>query len=268
MEALQLREPVSALSHGLGMVLSVLATWALIRRLRAHHPRFHLHRTPRPSHAYHHGKFITLFLFGTCLTFCYGASGVFHAVPIPPGSNNVFHRLDHVGIYLLIAGSYTPVAWSMMRGAWRTGTLAVVWTFAIVCAARVWLGGLLPIWMSTVIYMSMGWSAVACYRDLMRRHPQGVLYPLPVGGLFYSLGAIVNLVGQPTFYPGVFAAHELSHFLVMAGSAYHFRFMIGVVVPATEPAAVPQAGAAASATFIPVPKFLSRSRDRVGRGRI
>jgi len=266
MDAFQLREPISALSHGLGMVLSLLATVALVHRLRAHHPRLHHHRVPRPKHLYHLGKSVTLLLFGTCLTFCYGASGVFHAVPIPPGSDNVFHRLDHVGIYLLIAGSYTPVAWSMMRGSWRSGTLVAAWSFALVCAARVWVGGLLPIWMSTLIYMSMGWAAVGCYRDLMRRHSQGVLYPLPLGGLFYSLGAIVNLAGQPVLIPGIFAAHELSHIFVMAGSACHFYFMIGVVVPAVEPGPEPEPSAATS--FIPVPKFLARRRERISQERI
>jgi hemolysin III len=257
MDSFQLREPVSALSHGLGMILALLATTALMVQLRTQR-----HGRPR----YHLGKAFTLLVFGLCLTFCYGASCLFHALPIPPGSDNVFHRLDHVGIYLLIAGSYTPVAWSMMGGRWRGGTLAAVWTFAVICATRVWLGGLLPIWMSTFIYLSMGWAALGCYRDLMRRHPQRVLYPLPLGGLFYSIGAVINLSKWPVLVPGVVAAHEVFHLFVLAGSAWHVSFMLRVVVPAVEPSPSESQGGSET-SGIPVPKFLMRRRAKISRAR-
>ncbi len=256
MDAFHLREPVSALSHGLGMVLALAATWMLMSRLQSN----------RSSEGiYHRGKVITLFLFGACLTFCYGASGIFHALPIPPGSGNVFHRLDHVGIYLLIAGTYTPVAWSMMRGGWRSGTLTIVWLFAMICAVRVWLGGLLPIWISTVIYMTMGWAALGCYRDLMSRHSQRILYPLPLGGIFYSMGAIINLSGWPAIAPGVFGAHELFHFFVLAGSGWHFYFMHEVVIFAENPANSQATSLKFSSSPIPVPKLLRRKRERLNQ---
>ena len=77
-------------------------------------------------------------------------------------------RLDHVGIYVLIAGTYTPAAWSLMKAAWRRGTLAIVWCVAGFCGARVWFGGILPTWLSTLIYLGMGWGALFCYRELAR----------------------------------------------------------------------------------------------------
>lgn len=249
MDALHLREPISALSHGLGMVLGLAGTWALMSRLRTSSPPGNL--------GYRRGKALTLFVFGGCLTFCYGASSLFHALPIPPGSDNLFHRLDHVGIYLLIAASYTPVAWSMMQGGLRSGTLTAVWIVAAGCAGRVWLGGLLPIWLSTVIYVSMGWAALGCYRDLMRRHSRQILFPLPLGGFFYTVGAVVNLSKHPVLIPGVFASHELFHFLVLAGSVCHFRFMIETVVTAVETIPEP------APSSVPAPKFLGRRRRRV-----
>lgn len=252
MDVLQIREPINALSHGLGMILALAGTWALAVRLRKD--------APPGAAGYRRGKTGTLLLYGACLSFCYGASALFHALPIPPGSGNVFHRLDHVGIYLLIAGTYTPVAWSMMHGRRRGWTLAAVWIAAIVCAGRVGLGGLLPIGLSTLIYLTMGWAALACYRDLMRRHPHRILTSLPVGGFFYSVGAVVNLSKHPVLIPGVFASHELFHFFVLAGSACHYHFMYVTVVAAVEPnpAAAPDLDAPLPAGAIPAPNFLRR----------
>ena len=135
----------------------------------------------------------------------------------PENSLNRLRRLDHVGIYLLIAGTYTPAAWSLLKGAWRRGTLATVWGVAGVCAMRVWLGGVLPTWISTLIYLSMGWGVIFCYRELARDLGHRTLLPLPLGGAFYSVGAVINLAGWPVLLPGVLGAHDLFHFFVIAG---------------------------------------------------
>jgi hemolysin III len=143
--------------------------------------------------------------------------------------------MDHVGIYLLIAGTYTPVAWSLLRGRWLWGTLMTVWSIALVCATRVWWWGVLPIWVSTLVYLTMGWGSLLCYGELARTYSHRALLPLPLGGLFYSIGAVLNLARWPELSPGVFAAHELFHFLVIAGSLCHIVFMLNVVIPAPSP---------------------------------
>src|SRR5262249_2984623 len=98
--------------------------------------------------------------------------------------------------------------------------------------ARVWYGGVLPIWVSTLVYLAMGWGSLVCYRELARTYSHRTLRPLPLGGVFYSIGAVLNLAKWPVLSPGVFAAHELFHFFVIAGSACHIFFMLNVVIPA------------------------------------
>jgi hemolysin III len=169
------------------------------------------------------------------LIFCYAASTAFHSVPIHRQSFSVLRRVDHIGIYLLISGTYTPVAWSLLRGRWSWGTLATVWTLTALCATQVWYWGVLPIWISTATYLAMGWGALFCYFELARTYSHRTLLPLPLGGMFYSVGAVFNVVKWPVLSPGVFGAHELFHFFVIAGTACHIYFMLKVVVPAPGP---------------------------------
>jgi hemolysin III len=231
-----LREPISAWSHGAGMMLAISLNWVFwlrcVQRVDEEGERFE----GRRGDLYQRGKTVTLLIFGLSLVVCYGSSALYHAVWLTGGPLNRFRRLDHVGIYLLIAGTYTPGAWSLLRRGWRQGTLATVWGFAGLCAARVWFGGILPTWLSTLIYLALGWGVLICYRELARNHSHRTLLSLPLGGVLYSVGALMNLMNWPVLRPGVFGAHELFHFFVLAGSACHVHFMFRVVVPAREPA--------------------------------
>ena len=127
----------------------------------------------------------------------------------------------------LIAGTYTPIAWGLMRGPWLWGTLTAAWTTAIVCGTRVLCGSLMPMWLSTLTYLVMGWGALFCYNELARTHSHRKLLLLPLGGLFYSVGAVMNLTHWPALVPGVFAAHEIFHFFVITGTTCHVLFMLG-----------------------------------------
>jgi hemolysin III len=241
-----LREPINVVSHGAGMMLALPVTWLLWKQCGARNP-CGLARvcttanpcvTPRgtcPTARHHRLKALSLLVFGISLTFCYAASTAFHAAPLHGEPSSRLQRLDHIGIYLLIAGTYTPIAWALLRGAWLSGTLATVWTITGLCVARVWYGGVLPIWVSTLVYLAMGWGSLVCYRELARGYSHRTLLPLPLGGVFYSVGAVLNLAKWPVLSPGVFAAHELFHFFVIAGSACHIVFMLNVVVPAPGP---------------------------------
>jgi hemolysin III len=237
MQLFDLREPVNAWSHGAGMMLALPVTWVLWQRSGELIDLGNVEPW-RGSTRYQRIKALCLLIFGINLILCYGISATYHAVQLSGESLRWLQRLDHVGIYLLIAGTYTPVAWAMMRGSWWWGTLATVWTVALVCAARVWCVGILPPELSTLVYLTMGWGSVFCYRELARTYSHRSLLPLPLGGIFYSIGAVINLAHWPVIYPGVFAAHELFHFFVIAGSACHVFFMHDVVVPTTarEPA--------------------------------
>jgi hemolysin III len=233
-----LREPINALSHGAGMILALPVTWVLWRRC------YKLTRAEPGSPAcaairYHRIKAYCMLVFGSTLTICYGMSAAFHGVRLGEEALYRLQRLDHVGIYLLIAGTYTPVAWALMRRSWTWGTLTTVWAIAFTCGLKVWHGGLMPTWVSTPMYLTMGWGALFCYFELAKRHSHVTLLPLPLGGLFYSAGAILNLMRWPVLLPGVLGAHELLHFLVIAGSACHIFFMGKVVAPAPASSRLP-----------------------------
>lgn len=244
MQLFDLREPINALSHGAGMILAVPVTWVLWKRC---HKTSSDHRCHPGDTAflYHRIKAYCMLIFGITLIVCYGVSAAFHGARLGGEALYRLHRLDHVGIYLLIAGTYTPVAWALMRRSWTWGTLTIVWTIAFTCALRVWHGGVMSPWISTPMYLAMGWGALFCYFELARRYPHSTLLPLPLGGLFYSIGAVLNLMKWPVLLPGVLGAHELLHFLVIAGSACHIFFMGKVVAPSPVPARSPvQAGVA------------------------
>ncbi len=232
------REPVSAWSHAFGLILALAASWIFWQRCSRRVRLVETAGNPLSDvdSAYERGKVATMLIFGFSLVVCYGASTLYHAAWAGGSPLSRLRRLDHVGIYLLIAGTYTPASWSLLAGAWRRGTLATVWGVAGACALRVWVGGVLPPWVSTLIYLSMGWGVIFCYRELARDLGHRTLLPLPLGGAFYSVGAVINLAGWPVPAPGSLGAHDLFHFFVMAGSACHVTFMLRTVIPASRPA--------------------------------
>jgi hemolysin III len=253
MDLFDLREPVNAWSHGAGMMLALPVTWVLVKRCAALGKCQQLELEDwRVTTRYQRNKALGLLIFGLSLTLCYGVSAAFHAVHFNGSLVSRLQRLDHVGIYLLIAGTYTPVAVALLRGAWSWGTLVTVWTIALVCSSRVWYGGVMPMWVSTVVYLTMGWGALLCYFELARGYSHKPLLPLPIGGIFYSIGALINLAHWPVFWPGHFGSHELFHFFVIAGSACHTFFMLKVVVPATEAVPAPISNCAPQNVSVPI----------------
>ena len=208
---LPFREPVSAATHFLWMLLSLPGTLVLWRLSRGDLL-----------------KRIGVAVFGASLALCYGASGLYHAVPdriSPP-----FATLDHVSIYLLIAGTVTPIGLVVLRGWWRVGLLSGIWLLAAVGIA-LRLTTELPVRQWTVLYLFMGWIGCTMYWELVRRVSRGKVRLILLGGLFYSVGAIINSIGWPNLEPPLFGPHELFHVFVMMGSLFHYYFMMRVVVP-------------------------------------
>src|SRR5271167_2028174 len=142
MNFLDLREPVSAWSHIFGGVLALPGTVLLWRR-SAGDPM----------------KRLTLLVYGLTLAFCYSASTLYHGVRLPASRIAAFARMDGVGIFALIAGSYTPLAWCLMRGRWRRWTLAVVWTVAATATILIATGRHFSPVLSTCVYLGLGWGA-------------------------------------------------------------------------------------------------------------
>ena len=214
MDFLSPREPVNTWSHGLWLVLAVPGIWLLWYRARGDL-----------------GKQISLMVYGFTLVFCSACSTLFHGVRASDSQLKTFALLDHISIYMLIAGTYTPIAWTFLRSHWRRGVLGLVWFWAAMGISIHLLCVNLPPWLYTSYYLGMGWGALFCYFEVARWTSHRALFPIVSGGLLYSLGAIFNLLQAPVLWPGVFQSHELFHVFVVAGSLAHFYFMFAVVGP-------------------------------------
>lgn len=212
MDGFGLREPFSALSHGAGFVLALVGAAVLLKRARG-----------GPAQR------LGLLVFGTSLAGCYAASAHYHASHGNPLEIAWFRRLDHVGIYGLIAGTYTPITANLLSGYLRRSVLLSIWFAALSGSLLAILWGALPGAISTSIYLALGWGGVVLYREISRRQPQRNLRPLFLGGAAYSMGAVLNLVGWPRLWPGVFGPHELFHIFVLVGSGFHYAFILSII---------------------------------------
>ncbi|SMB91070.1 PAQR family membrane homeostasis protein TrhA [Deinococcus hopiensis] len=201
------REPVNALTHWAGAaaalaVLEPLLSWA-------------------------HGRGLALWpfvVFGLSMVALYGASASYHS--FRPGERGLLwlRKLDHAGIFLLIAGSYTPVAYCGLEGEWRGAVLWLVWGIA---AAGVLLKAFtmnLPRWVSTLLYVGMGWLALAFLPQLRRNLPPAALLWLAAGGALYSIGAVIYGTKRWNPRPG-FGFHEIWHLFVLGGTGAHVAMM-------------------------------------------
>jgi hemolysin III len=213
-------DPVSAWTHGLWMLASLPAGGLLVWRNRG---------DP--------GKFVGALIFAIALVVCFGASGAYHAASDGPLRVSL-HVLDHLGIYLLIAGTVTPIALSVLRGWWRRWLLVQIWALAL-AGAVLSLTIEMPPCVLSGFYLAMGWIGVVSYFELARRVSHAGLWSMWAGGLCYSIGAAINLAHWPDPWPGVVGAHELFHLWVMAGSACHYWFMLAVLTPYRPTVVVP-----------------------------
>jgi hemolysin III len=214
------REPVSAWTHFAWLVLAPPGTWLLWRRSRGDRV-----------------KQVGMLLFGLGLVACYAGSTLYHAVRLSPATIHHFNVLDHAAIYVLIAATVTPIGLVMLRGSWRAGFLGVMWGLAavgiVLCVTEVPM----PRWLSSAYYLLMGWFGCVTFSELVALVSLAALRPLWVGGLFYSVGALIHLARWPSLWPGVFGAHQLFHIFVMAGTLCHYGFMLAVLAPFRHPAA-------------------------------
>jgi hemolysin III len=207
------REPVSAWTHFLWMWLAIPGTVILWRRSRGDRV-----------------KQVSLLIFGVALIFCYLGSTLFHGLHVPRYARTLW-KLDHVGIYLLIAGSFTPAVVVLLGGWWRWSMLGMIWLLAVAGISMRLLASNISPSLSTGLYLLMGWSAILCYFELARTVSHRAMRLVVLGGVLYSIGALINLMNWPSLAPRVFGPHELMHLFVMGGSLTHFWFMLTQVVP-------------------------------------
>jgi hemolysin III len=218
---LHFREPVSAWTHFAWLVLSLPATLVLLWLARG----CWLKRAG-------------LTVFGLTWATCFGASWLYHAVP--KAIEGPFHVADHVAIYLFIAGTVTPIALVVLHGRYRASLLVAIWIMAAT-GVIMRLTVEPDVSRATLFYLAMGWLGMLTYFELARKLSHAKMWAMWAGGGFYTVGAVINTLHWPAFAPGVFGSHELFHLFVMAGTAFHFWFMLTVATfPTSRPLASPE----------------------------
>jgi hemolysin III len=213
-----LRDPVSAATHFAAFLLAVLGTILLWRLCRGNWR-----------------KRLAISCFGLSMMVLYAASTTYHSLQLPAKQLKFYQLLDQSAIYGLIAGTYTPVVILLFRpGLYKYLLLGTIWSFAIAGVFCKWMLPAEPLWLTITLYLCMGWLAVLPVSALARVVGfQGVWW-IVCGGVAYSWGAILDLIGWPVLYPRVVGPHEMAHVLDMAGTYCHFVFMIQFVAPFPE----------------------------------
>ena len=162
---------------------------------------------------------LAVLLFGCCLVVSFGASALYHSVTWQPAARRLMRRLDHAGIYLLIAGTYTPYALLVLTGAWRLVVTGIVWAGAAVAIAiRVaWVDA--PKWLSAAFGIGLGWVGAAALPQILAAIGWAGLSLVFAGGVLYTAGAVVYLRRRPDPAPQVFGYHEVFHALTVLAAA-------------------------------------------------
>ena len=207
-----IKDPGSAITHFIGMILAMLAAIPLL--VKAHHEAGNLAAGA-----------LTIFIGSMILL--YAASTIYHTFDISPAVNKVLRKIDHMMIFILIAGTYTPVCLVVLGD--RTGwmLLALVWTVAIagIIIKACWIT--CPKWFSSVLYISMGWICVLAFTRIVQALPRAAFWWLLAGGLIYTAGGVIYALKLPIFNSRHknFGSHEIFHLFVMGGSFCHYVMM-------------------------------------------
>lgn len=200
------REPFNAYSHLVGVIGALIFMIALL--IRSDSDPFYF-------------KFSFL-LYGITVILMFGSSAIYHMVNVSFRTEELFRKIDHMMIYLVIAGSYTPICAITLEGSWRLWMLAGIWGFAVIGILKkvFWMSA--PRWFSTALYLAMGWVSLVMYPKIWPLLPLGFFLWIFIGGLFYTIGAIIYGIQKPDPYPEVFGFHEIWHLFVMGGAFSHF----------------------------------------------
>ena len=201
------KEPFSAVSHFFGFLTALAGLYYLIV-LTAHDP----------------AKLTVATLYGLGMSAVFLASTLYHFFDLGLKGNRWLNQFDHIAIFLMIGGSYLPAALQLLDGSWRISFLSFI--------ALATLGGLImkvfwfdcPSWLSTVLYLLLGWSCVVPFSQMLPLMTTGQIGLLFLGGLSYTIGAVIFATERPDPWPQVFGHHEIWHIFVLVGAGCHFWF--------------------------------------------
>lgn len=211
------KEPVNSFSHLVGVFLSIAAMVVLI-----------VLSVPDPW------RIVSFTIYGASGIVLFTASTLLHTIIASERVEYVLRRFDHSAIFIYIAGCYTPIALVSLRPehpVWAWVLFGSVWALAVAGTIFKVFWFTAPRWLSTALYLGMGWIAVLAISPMLSVLGLGAILWLAAGGLFYTVGAVIYALRWPDFRPGIFGYHELWHFFVLAGSICHFMMMLLHVLP-------------------------------------
>jgi len=205
-------DPVSSLTHLAGALVFAVLAVVLLRRGRGDALRMG-----------------SLYVFAFSCVLLLSLSGVYHLLsPDTPG-REVLKRLDHAAIFVLIAGSFTPVHVILFRDGWRWGMLSLIWGLALAgLTLKVAYFDTMPEWLSLSMYLALGWMGVISAVALARRYRWRAMHLVLWGALAYTAGAVFEFLRWPVLLGGVVGPHEIFHLAVLAGIGCHWAFILGI----------------------------------------
>ena len=214
--SLFVKDPGSALTHFIGMIMAAIAALPLLA-VAAKHDSYH--------------AVAAFAIFAGSMILLYAASTIYHTFNISEKMNKILRKADHMMIFILIAGTYTPVCMLVLGD--RTGwlLLALVWGIAAVGIHINALWITCPKWFSSLIYIAMGWVCVLAFGKIIAALPRQAFGWLLAGGIIYTVGGVIYALKLPIFNQKhrYFGSHEIFHLFVMGGSLCHYIMMYAFV---------------------------------------
>lgn len=218
MKKKHIKDPGSAITHFIGMLMAIFAAVPLL--IKAAHEPGHLYLT-------------ALTIYAASLILLYAASTTYHTVDISEKVNTILKKIDHMMISVLIAGTYTPICLLVLDRKTGIPLLLLVWGIAIagILIKAFWV--YCPKWFSSVLYIGMGWTCVLAFTQILNTLSPAAFGWLLAGGIIYTIGGIIYALKLPIFNNRHknFGSHEIFHLFVMAGSACHFIVMYAYLLP-------------------------------------
>ena len=207
-----IKDPGSAITHFIGMLMAIFAAIPLLIQAGMEPNRIYL---------------ISLTIYAVSMVLLYAESTTYHTFDISPKVNNLLKKFDHMMIFVLIAGSYTPICLLVLEPETGLPLLALVWGIALVgiLVKAFWV--YCPKWFSSVLYIGMGWTCVLAFGQILNGLTPAEFGWLLAGGIVYTIGGIIYALKLPVFNSvhKNFGSHEIFHLFVMGGSACHFVVM-------------------------------------------
>jgi hemolysin III len=168
-------------------------------------------------------------IYGLSVIFLFSASSLYHYFKKQEGEISLWRKLDHFAIFVMIAGTYTPVTYVYLTGWLRAGILIFQWSLVFAGFFFKFFYLKAPRWIYTAIYLLMGWSAIFTIKPLFAAMTPLSIFLLFAGGVSFTIGAVFYMLKKPVCSPG-FGFHEIFHFFILAGGVFHYILVLLAVI--------------------------------------